>query len=84
MFVCIFSIGNGSWATFGVTTDVIKTFGNLTTVQCSSAHLTSFAVLVDVTGGLRVSSMINYHTYGGPIPMQGLSIGPSQQLFYQV
>ena len=56
MHVC--RLGNGNWATSGVTTDDIRTVGNLTTVQCSSAHLTSFAVLVDVTGGLSVSYMI--------------------------
>lgn len=51
----MYRIGNGSWATAGVTTDDIRIIGNLTNVQCSSTHLTSFAVLVDVTGGLRVS-----------------------------
>ena len=28
--------------------------GKVTTVQCSANHLTSFAVLVDVAGGLEV------------------------------
>ena len=51
----VYRIGNGSWATAGVTTNYMRIAGNLTTVQCSSAHLTSFAVLVDVTGGLKVS-----------------------------
>ena len=57
MHVCIhiYRIGSGSWASAGVATDDIRIIGNLTTVQCSSAHLTSFAVLVDVAGGLRVS-----------------------------
>ena len=55
MHVCVYRIGNGSWATSGVKTDEIRIVENLTTVQCSSTHLTSFAVLVDVTGGLRVS-----------------------------
>ena len=59
IILCIYRIGNSSWATSGVTTDDIRTVGNLTTVQCSSAHLTSFAVLVDVTGGLSVSSICN-------------------------
>ncbi len=53
----MYRIGSGSWATAGVATDDIRIIGNLTTVQCSSAHLTSFAVLADVTGGLRVSCM---------------------------
>ena len=52
------SIGNGSWVTAGVRTNDIKTQntknGNITTVQCTSTHLTSFAVLVDVAGGLEV------------------------------
>ena len=30
------------------------TVGNVTSVQCLSTHLTSFAVLVDVAGGLQV------------------------------
>ena len=30
------------------------TDGNVTSVQCLSTHLTSFAVLVDVAGGLQV------------------------------
>ena len=50
-------IGSGSWATAGVAMEDIRVIGNLTAVQCSSAHLTSFAVLVDVAGGLRVSYM---------------------------
>ena len=51
----MYRIESGNWATAGVATDDIGIIGNLTTVQCSSAHLTSFAVLVDVAGGLRVS-----------------------------
>ena len=31
---------------------------SITSVQCTSTHLTSFAVLVDVAGGLKV-----YHIY---------------------
>ena len=38
----------------GVTTNGFSTFGNYTTVHCYSTHLTSFAVLVDVAGGLEV------------------------------
>ena len=53
----VYRIGSGSWATAGVATEDIRVIGNLTAVQCSSAHLTSFAVLVDVAGGLRVSYM---------------------------
>lgn len=52
------SIGNGSWTTAGITTDDVMTqstkSGPLTTITCRSTHLTSFAVLVDVVGGLEV------------------------------
>ena len=51
-------IGNGSWVTAGISTDDVMIQstenGNLTTVTCRSTHLTSFAVLVDVAGGLEV------------------------------
>ena len=30
------------------------------TINCSSTHLTSFAVLVDVSGGNQVCSVITY------------------------
>ena len=44
--------------TDGVTTNDSTQNGgtSVTTVQCSSTHLTSFAVLVDVAGGLQVMS----------------------------
>ena len=51
-FVC--SIGSGSWVTDGIRTTDNMTVGNVTSVQCQSTHLTSFAVLVDVAGGLQV------------------------------
>ena len=56
----MYRIGSGRWATAGVATEDIRVVGNVTTVQCSSAHLTSFAVLVDVAGGLRVSCGTNH------------------------
>ena len=53
------SIGNGSWVTAGVTTNDVTTRNtktdSVTKVQCTSTHLTSFAVLVDVAGGLEVN-----------------------------
>ena len=52
-----FSIGDGSWEISGVTTNSLSTSGNYTTLQCSSTHLTSFAVLVDVAGGLEVKNL---------------------------
>ena len=56
----MYRIGSGSWATAGVATEDIRVIGNLTAVQCSSEHLTSFAVLVDVAGGLKVSCDTNH------------------------
>ena len=64
-FICyhthgIISIGNGSWITDGVVTNDFTTqntkTGRVTTVRCSTTHLTSFAVLVDVAGGLEVAT----------------------------
>ena len=48
------SVGSGSWVMSGVTTHNYSSEENHTTVQCSSTHLTSFAVLVDVAGVLVV------------------------------
>ena len=39
-----------------MTTTDVTTSGNQTAIRCSSTHLTSFAVLVDVAGGLAVSA----------------------------
>ena len=49
-------IGNGTWTNDGITTDVAEDVieGNTTMVQCTSTHLTSFAVLVSVARGLEV------------------------------
>ena len=44
------SVGTGGWSLGGVTTDLVDTTESGTIVLCSSTHLTSFAVLVDVTG----------------------------------
>ena len=40
--------------TDGVTTQCVSDSENRTTVKCTSTHLTSFAVLVDVNGALGV------------------------------
>ena len=53
-------IGNGSWVIAGVTTTDVTTSANLTSVQCVSTHLTSFAVLVDVAGGLQVLTKLTF------------------------
>ena len=50
----LYSVGSGSWVTDGISTTRNMTVGNVTSVQCQSTHLTSFAVLVDVAGGLQV------------------------------
>ena len=50
-----YSVGKGGWVNNGVRTVSNSSTGALTRVQCASTHLTSFAVLVDVAGGLRVS-----------------------------
>ena len=67
-FICSFimckcRVGNGGYSTFGVTTDdniVSDQDNGTTTVQCFSNHTTSFAVLVDVAGGLQVSLLNLY------------------------
>ncbi len=59
--------GEGQWSSQNV-----FTIGNIsanltTTVQCVSTHLTSFAVLVDVAGGLKVRVLViiiaGYHSH---------------------
>ncbi|XP_064386909.1 uncharacterized protein LOC135335369 isoform X2 [Halichondria panicea] len=50
-------VGNGGWISDGVSTINNATEGSTTTVQCSSTHLTSFAVLVDL-GGPKNSSLV--------------------------
>ena len=47
-------IGSGSFSKDGVLTNSSSTEDSLTTVHCLSNHTTSFAVLVDVGGGLHV------------------------------
>ena len=55
MSCSLYSVGSGSWVTDGIsTTDNTTKVGNVTSVHCLSTHLTSFAVLVDVAGGLQV------------------------------
>ncbi|CAI8001269.1 Adhesion G protein-coupled receptor L1 [Geodia barretti] len=46
-------VGSGGWSSDGIQVISAVTKGNTTTVVCSSTHLTSFAVLVDVAGGLE-------------------------------
>ena len=49
------NVNRGGWDTEGVTT--ISVTNN--TITCNSSHLTSFAVLVDVSGGHKVCRHIN-------------------------
>lgn len=51
-------LSGSSWSTNGVETKVINEGENQTfTVECKSAHLTSFAVLLDVNDALDVSQL---------------------------
>ena len=58
MFGCIhtslYRVGSGGWSSDGIQVISNTTRRNVTTVLCNSTHLTSFAVLVDVAGGLEV------------------------------
>ena len=56
----------------GVTTVSVVRVGDIATVQCSSSHLTSFAVLVDV-GGAKVSKCYRGVCVKGPVQNQVLS-----------
>ena len=49
----IYSVEESGWSTAGLRTESVTRDGNTVTVVCSSTHLTSFAVLVDV-GGAKV------------------------------
>ena len=44
------SVAKSGWSREGLTTQMISLEGDRSIVQCSSLHLTSFAVLVDVRG----------------------------------
>ena len=44
------SLAESGWSGEGITTEKVSLEGDLSIVQCSSLHLTSFAVLVDVRG----------------------------------
>ena len=58
------SVGRGGWSSDGIQVISNITRGDVTTVLCNSTHLTSFAVLVDVAGGLEVCiNVLPYNTY---------------------
>ena len=46
----LFSLADSGWSVENVTTEKVTVSGGQSTVRCSSSHLTSFAVLVDVRG----------------------------------
>jgi hypothetical protein len=57
------SLADSGWSVENVTTEKTTVSGDQSTVQCSSTHLTSFAVLVDVRGvkiNPRALSVVSY------------------------
>ena len=58
MYMSTYSLQNTTWSADGITTVSVTRDGDFVTVQCSSTHLTSFAVLVGVggTGGSQVGT----------------------------
>lgn len=61
-----YRIGDGKFDTSGVVTDSNITVDGKTSVHCLASHATSFAVLVDVGGGLQVIQTITLlyvHSY---------------------
>ena len=57
---------SGSFSTDGITQSITT---NNTFVQCTSTHLTSFAVLVDTSGGTASVSLTVYHKRSFPSEM---------------
>ena len=49
-----YRVGSGGWSSEGIQVISSDTTDSLTTVVFNSTHLTSFAVLADVAGGLEV------------------------------
>ena len=62
VIVSVISLAESGWSGEGVTTQTVSLEGDLSIVQCSSLHLTSFAVLVDVRGvQVRTAPMVLCH-----------------------
>lgn len=57
----IHSIAESGWSTDGLKTESVTRDGNMVTITCSTIHLTSFAVLVDVSGGSKVCIYVYAH-----------------------
>ena len=55
-----YSVEESRWSTEGLRTESLTRDGSSATITCSSSHLTSFAVLVDV-GGAKVLIILNLH-----------------------
>ena len=53
-----YSLITSGWSVENMTTEQTTVTGDQSTVQCSSSHLTSFAVLVDVRGS-KVGGVYN-------------------------
>ena len=59
MIILSISLADSGWSVENVTTEKTTISGDQSTVQCSSTHLTSFAVLVDVRGVKVNKNMLN-------------------------
>lgn len=60
------SVGSGTWKGEGLTMmkKEVSLDGSKVTIYCSSTHLTSFAILVDVSGTLDPGVSISIRGYG--------------------
>ena len=61
LLILLFTANRGGWDSTGVTTLSITVTNN--TITCSSNHMTSFAVLVDVAGGHGVCNIVFIELY---------------------
>ncbi len=60
------SIGNGYWAYDGVSMTSMEVKGDKMVVNCSATHLTSFAVLVQVSGA-TLTEPVRYSILWDPL-----------------
>ena len=63
-FNCVLwcSVEGSGWSSEGLRTESVTKDGDNVTVTCSSNHLTSFAVLVDVGGAKVKQHIVRVHT----------------------
>ena len=59
MYMSMSSLQDTTWSEDGLTTVNVTKDGDFVTIQCSSTHLTSFAVLVAVGGTQVLTSIRN-------------------------